>query len=104
MIILKSKNLKIKIMGDFRIVIDAVGGHGQDRDKKDGEVVDFSNGGNDRTPESVAQRLVNAMQANGVQITSAKVIHWPADNYPEQREAGKEIVDCLLTGVRKGSF
>jgi hypothetical protein len=29
-------------MGTFRIEITAVGGHGQDRDKKDGEKVDFT--------------------------------------------------------------
>ncbi|HVZ96431.1 MAG TPA: hypothetical protein VG847_06125 [Chitinophagaceae bacterium] len=29
-------------MGDFKIVIDGVGGHGQDREKKHGEIVNFN--------------------------------------------------------------
>lgn len=44
-------------MGDFRIVIDCVGGHGQDRDKKSGEIVDFTKGG-DSSPEAVALRAI----------------------------------------------
>lgn len=90
-------------MGDFRIIIDAVGGHGQDRDKKDGEVVDFSVDSED-SPEAIASRCVKELQDKGVSVTGAKVVHWPADNYPDQREAGGEIVDDLLTGIRKGHF
>lgn len=96
-------------MGDFRIIIDAVGGHGQDRSKKDGEVVDFTieSAGypsNPNTPEAMAQKFVEELKAKGVNVQKAKVVHWPADNYPEQREAGKEVVDDLLTGVRTNNF
>ncbi|MBC7948656.1 MAG: hypothetical protein H7Y42_12285 [Chitinophagaceae bacterium] len=92
-------------MGDFRIVIDAVGGHGQDRDKKDGEVVDFSIHG-ENAPEALAKRFVDELKANGCSVDSAKVIHWPLDNYggPEKNGRAKEIVDDLLTGVRSGNF
>lgn len=90
-------------MGDFRIIIDAVGGHGQDRGKKDGEIVNFNAHG-ESAPEAIAERFVKEMKDNGVNVTGAKVVHWPADNYPDSREAGAEIVDDLLTGVRKGSF
>lgn len=89
-------------MGDFRIVIDAVGGHGQDRSKKDGEVVNFAEGGKD-APEVIANALVRALQATGCNVTNAKVIHWPSDNYPE-RQGAKDIEDNLLTGIRKGNF
>jgi hypothetical protein len=94
-------------MGDFRIVINAVGGHGQDRSKKHGEKVDFTGDSgyhSATTPETIAQVLIAALRSTGCSIDSAKVIHWPADNYPDQREAGKEVVDDLLTGVRTGSF
>jgi len=92
-------------MGDFRIVIDAVGGHGQDRDKKDGEVVNFSVDG-ENSPEALAQKFVEQLKANGCSVDSAKVVHWPIDNYggPEKNGRTSEIVDDLLTGVRKGSF
>jgi hypothetical protein len=86
-------------MGDFRIIIDAVGGHGQDRNKKNGEKVDFGSG----TPEDVALVLVKALLGSGCSVQSAKVVHWPADNY-EGRDPEKQIIDCLLTRVRQGSF
>ena len=94
-----------KQMGDFRIIIDAVGGHGQDRSKKDGEVVDFKEGNPDaNTPESIAQELIEKLKSNGCSVQKATVTHWPADNYPEGREVGKEVVDDLITGVRKNQF
>jgi hypothetical protein len=89
-------------MGDFRIIIDAVGGHGQDRSKKDGERVNFAEGGAS-APEVIAKALVSALIGSGCSVQSAKVIHWPADNY-EGRDPEKQIVDDLLTGVRKGHF
>lgn len=98
-------------MGDFRIIIDAVGGHGQDREKKDGEKVNFgtySAEGNNQSPEAIAEHFVKELQRNGVNVNSAKVVHWPSDNYggPEKngRDPEKEIVDDLLTGIRKNSF
>lgn len=90
-------------MGDFRIIIDAIGGHGQDRGKKDGEVVNFSSD-SENSPEALAQEFIKKMQANGVSVIRARVIHWPADNHPDVRESGAEIVDSLLTGIRHGRF
>lgn len=91
-------------MGDFRIVIDAVGGHGQDRDKKDGEIVDF---GTDvmNSPEAAAKKFLEEFGKYN-SITEAKIIHWPLDNYEGQLKNGrsKQIVDDLLTGKRTGQF
>lgn len=89
-------------MGDFRIIINAVGSHGQDRDKKDGEVVDF--GAN--TPEAIAKELVDKLKASGVNVEDASVIHWPLDNYGGQLKNGRktQIVDDLVTGKRTGNF
>lgn len=92
-------------MGDFRIVINAVGGHGQDRNKKHGETVDFSEGG-ENTPEALAKEFVEKLKASGVNVESACVIHWPIDNYNGQLEnkRSNQIVDNLLTGERIGQF
>jgi len=91
-------------MGDFRIVIDTVGGHGQDRDKKDGEVVDFG----ENTPEGYFKKCIEEAISNGIisSDTKAKVIHWPLDNYGGQLENNRssQIVDDLLTCKRTGSF
>jgi hypothetical protein len=85
-------------MGNFRIVIDAVGGHGQDRGKKDGEVVDFGA----TTPESHAAAFVMELKKQGNSVHSAKFIHWPGDytHVPEKHL----IVDDLINGTRQGSF
>lgn len=92
-------------MGDFRIVIDAVGGHGQDRNKKNGEIVDFSEGG-DGSPEAIALKAIELMKAAGINPEKAYIIHWPLDNYEGQLKNGRsnQIVDDLLTGKRTGSF
>lgn len=82
-------------MGNFTIEIKAVGGHGVDRDKKDGEEVDFGIAGQ-FTPEAIAQRVVAELDRFGSTVESAKIIHWPGEE--------SEVVDDLITGVRKGSF
>lgn len=94
-------------MGDFRIVIDTVGGHGQDREKKNGEIVDF---GSDQlnSPEAYFKKCIEDAIAKGIisSDTTAKVIHWPLDNYggPEKNGRTAYIADDLLTGKRTGSF
>lgn len=89
-------------MGDFRIVINAVGGHGQDRDKKDGEIVDFGT----NTPEAIAKEFVEKLKASGCSVDNAYVVHWPLDNYEGQLKNGRatQIVDDLITGKRTGNF
>lgn len=84
-------------MGNFRIIIEAVGGHGQDRNKKDGEEVDFTEGGkNPNSPEAIAQRAVEELKASGNNVERAYVHHWPG--------SGTDVVDNLLTNKRKGNF
>lgn len=92
-------------MGDFRIVIEAVGGHGQDRDKKTGDVVDFSKGG-PNCPEALALKFIEAMKEAGMTPNQAYIVHWPLDNYGGQLKNNRssQIVDDLLTGKRNGSF
>ncbi len=93
-------------MGDFRIVIETVGGHGQDRAKKDGEVVDF--GSELYSPEAFFKRAIEEAISIGIisSDTKAYVIHWPIDNHGGQLANGRsqQIVDNLLTGKRTGNF
>ncbi len=79
-------------MGNYRITIAAIGNHGQDRAKGDGEIVDF---GTD-TPEAIIKRAVEELQAHGESVSEATVHHWPGQ--PTQP------VDNLLTGKRTGKF
>jgi hypothetical protein len=92
-------------MGNFRIEIEAVGGHGDRREIKDGEELDF-----DGLPESsvdrVAHEAVEALKARGAVINSAKLIHWPKTPlaYAEPQAQGGEVVDDVLQKQRHGSF
>lgn len=102
-------------MGNFRIVIDAVGGHGQDRNKKSGEIVDFTKVGDDYysndTPEAIAKRAVDELKQKETNVLSAKVYHWPNDTVyegdpisPISNDGNECITDDLVTGLRKGNF
>ncbi len=82
-------------MGQFKVVITAVGGHGQDRAKKAGEEVNFSEGG-ENTPDAIAKKCVDELKAQGVNVESAKIIHWP--------DTESQVTDDLVTGVREGNF
>ena len=103
-------------MGNFKFVIDCVGGHGQDRSKKDGEVVDFTNPEypSENTPERIMQRCVDELKASGCNVQAAKVHHWPKVEFGEDSKlkaisfedsnGNTCINDDLLTGVRQGHF
>lgn len=114
-------------MGNFRIVINAVGGHGDKRSLKDGE----KNYGclSMTCPDCLAREFVETLKRRGSTIESATLEHWPEMNAgscctfsgsvarsvdgPTQigahtpkcgTEKGGPIVDDLLTGIRHGSF
>lgn len=82
-------------MGNYRVVINAVGGHGQDRDAGNGDIVDFQAGG-DNSPEAIVLRCVEELKSKGNSVTEATVHHWPG--------TAAEVLDNLLTGHRKGDF
>lgn len=82
-------------MGNYRIIINAVGGHGQDRSKGHGETVDFE-ADNPNSPEAIVKRAVEELQASGNTVSEATVHHWPG--------TPSEVVDNLITGRRTGSF
>jgi hypothetical protein len=85
-------------MGNFRIEIDAVGGHGCQREVKDGGTV--AGCGQPTCPDCLAREFVAKLKSMGVfnypPQSSAKLIHWPGQQ--------SEVRDDLLTGVRSGSF
>lgn len=79
-------------MGNYRVIINAVGGHGQDREKGNGETVDFG----DNSPEAILKRAVEELQASGNTVSEATIHHWPG--------TPSEVVDNLVSGKRLGSF
>ncbi len=85
-------------MGNFRIEIDGCGGHGCQREVKDGGTV--TGCGNVHCPDCKARRFVAEMKAAGFfdypPSATATLIHWPGTT--------TEVRDDLLTGVRRGSF
>ena len=91
-------------MGDFRIEVNAVGGHGCEREVKDGGTV---YGCRSMTcPDCITARYVADMLRAGVSVRSAKIEHWPGST--------TEVVDAFDTAlqpthsvqprVRRGSF
>lgn len=81
-------------MGNFLIVVEAVGGHGCQRDRKDGEIVQGC--GLDTCPDCTTRRFVADMKRKGNNVREATLTHWP--------EQVGSVQDELLTGQRKGSF
>lgn len=94
-------------MGDFRITIEALGGHGCQREIKDGGHVV----GCERRdcPDCMARELVRRMKRAGMTLHKAEIVHWPHDFVPPHGgtptySLEQEVRDDLLTGQRHGSF
>lgn len=87
-------------MGDFRVTVEAVGGHGCERDKGDGETV--AGCALPHCPDCMARDFVKRLSESGATVKLAQLRHWPADlpGYTAERE----VRDDLLTGVRTGTF
>ncbi len=84
-------------MGTFRLEIQATGGHGCERDKKDGEVVEGC--GRRDCPDCQAREFVKRWKENYMlqyADSYARLTHWP--------DTPQKVQDDLLTKVRKGSF
>lgn len=83
-------------MGNFKIVIDAVGGHGDNREVGPGGKLTFSEHG---SPDKTAYEFVQSLKTKGwfQHGGSAELVHWPGEK--------GQVVDDLLNGKRKyGSF
>lgn len=81
-------------MGVYRLVVEASGGHGCERQIKDGGKV-FGCGRRD-CPDCEAREFVQRLMAKGNQVRVAELRHWP--------ETPQEVLDNLLTRERRGSF
>lgn len=80
-------------MGNFRIEIDAVGGHGCQREAKDGELVYGCR--NMNCPDCLTREFVEKLKSK-MTVNSAKFTHWPGEK--------GQVSDDLLTYRRTGSF
>lgn len=88
-------------MGSYRIVIDAVGGHGCDRTATEGEALHpVAPQHLSSCPDCMARDFVARLKAAGQfgnTPASATLTHWPGDT--------GQVVDDLLNGTRlKGQF
>lgn len=82
-------------MGQFRVEVTAVGGHGCQRQVKDGQQLQqFC--GSPSCPDCTAREFVRDLKRIGVSVESAVLRHWP--------DTTTEVQDDLLTGKRKGNF
>ncbi len=81
-------------MGQFRVEVVAVGGHGCQREKGDGEKVGHC--GQTNCPDCMARDFVQKLKDSGCSVESARLIHWPG--------LEGQVMDDLKEGVRSGSF
>lgn len=78
-------------MGNFKIEIEAVGGHGIQREIKQGERIDYS-ATYGHEPDAMAAAFVRDLACKNNDVLYAKLVHWPTSS---------PIVDNLLTGTRE---
>lgn len=76
-------------MGDFRVTVEAVGGHGCQRDVREGGVVVGCGGAT--CPDCITSKYVAQMIAAGVHVKGAKIQHWP--------DTTGEVIDSFDTSV-----
>lgn len=81
-------------MGNYRVEVEAVGGHGCQREIKDGGTV-YGCGRMD-CPDCIAREFVETLKRKGNSLVSATLTHWPGTK--------GEVQDDLMTKVRKGNF
>jgi hypothetical protein len=82
-------------MGQFRVEVTAVGGHGCQRQVKNGEQLQqFC--GSSSCPDCEAREFVRRIKRQGHMLEKAELIHWPGTS--------TEVRDDLLGGKRSGSF
>lgn len=62
-------------MGDFRVTVDAVGGHGCQREIKDGGTVGGCGGSS--CPDCITAEYIAKMARSGCNVKSATLVHWP---------------------------
>jgi hypothetical protein len=81
-------------VGMFTLELEAVGGHGCQRELKDQASVESC--GWAGCPDCILREAVAKLKASGASVSKAILRHWPGSN--------TEVSDNLLTKVRRGSF
>lgn len=95
-------------MGDFRIVVNAVGGHGCQREVKDGGTV-YGCGRMD-CPDCLTARFIADLARSGAMLKDASIEHWPGtpgevvDAFDFSATAPPAASMPRVRRVRKGSF
>jgi hypothetical protein len=82
-------------MGDFRVEVNATGGHGCQRTVKSGQQVQ-NYCGSTGCPDCIAREFVRDIKRAGHTVRSAELTHWPGTE--------TEVKDDLITGTRTGNF
>lgn len=83
-------------MGQFTIVIDAIGAHGCERKARNGEKL-FNRCGKFGCADCMAYDFVQSLRVKGFTVDAAKFVHFPG--------ARQEVIDDLLVNERKsGEF
>lgn len=82
-------------MGDYRLRVFAVGGHGCDREALEGESIAYKP---DCTcPDCLFKQFVEKLKTSGNSVSLAQETHWPGTD--------QEIVDDVLNSRRlRGQF
>jgi len=75
-------------MGDFRIVIEATGGHGCDRNAKEGS--EIRGCGQETCPDCMMARFVSEMQRATMRPYVAEFHHWPSEMAVHYFPPGKD--------------
>ena len=82
-------------MGLFRVEVEAVGGHGCQRNIGDGQQVQ-NYCGSPGCPDCIAREFVRSLKRTGAMVQKAVLTHWPGTS--------TEVRDDLLSGTRSGKF
>lgn len=91
-------------MGDFRIQVDAVGGHGCQREIKDGGTVYGC--GSMSCPDCITAEFISRMIRSGANVKSAALVHWPgqASEVVDEFHVAASSTSSRATRTRHGSF
>jgi hypothetical protein len=81
-------------MGMFRVEVEAVGNHGCQREKQEGETVEGC--GDENCTDCITREYIAKLKAKA-SVSKATITHWPTDPEPH-------IVDDLLTKTRSKPF
>jgi hypothetical protein len=91
-------------MGDFRIEVNAIGGHGCQRNVKDGETV-FGCGAMN-CPDCLTAEYIAKLQRSGAHVKDATLTHWPgqASEVKDEFVVSPAATRNTSARVRRGSF